>query len=98
MIYFLIERRLNIFNFLFFGEVSIIPSSQMTMSSSIRNSWLFLFEFFRDFREKTLNIVLRLLGVCSTNGARDTVDLIEEIDSFNSGASVLTEDSKIQNH
>ena len=70
------------------------PSSQMTISSSMRNSWLFRLEFLRDFREKTLKIVRRRFGVCSTNGARETVDFIEEIDSFKSVFSIVEVDSK----
>ena len=90
-IYFFIDSLLKIFDFFFFGEIS--PSSQITTSSSILNSVLSLLlrRVPRRFRVNIEKIDFRRFGVFwvvewywSRNGASETVDLIEVIDSSKS--------------
>lgn len=85
------ESLLKIFDFFFFGEIS--PSSQMTTSSSILNSVLSLLLLLvpRRFRVNIENIDFRRFGVFwvvewywSRNGASETVDLMDVIDSSKS--------------
>ena len=89
--HFFMESRLKIFDFFFFGEIS--PSSQMTTSSSILNSVLSLLlrRVPRRFRVNIEKIDFRRFGVFwvvewywSRNGASDTVDFIEVMDSSKS--------------
>ena len=89
--YFFMESRLKIFDFFFLGEIS--PSSQITTSSSIRSSVLSLLlrRVPRRFRVNIEKMDFRRFGVFwvvewywSRNGASETVDLMEVMDSSKS--------------
>ena len=80
-LFFFSESRLsNRLLFGLLGELSMIPSSQMTMSSSMRTSHDLRFSRFLN----NPNIDFRRFWPFDPIGAIDTVELIELIDEFRS--------------